>query len=150
MNTHSEEREVKVVYTQDISLNTLTPRIIQQEGVEPDVNPIWKEFETTANVNDFVEYHIKLGSDIIYAGKAYKYPDESKVAWSINDAVSNYLGNGISFAEGIQQIPEYSKDFYMEDNVGDKFIETFYNSWAYKDTDYWLSDPIDNRVDPRQ
>lgn len=150
LNTHSEEREVKVIYTQDISLNTLTPRIIQQEGVEPDVNPIWKEFETRADVNDFVEYHIKLGSDIIYAGKAYKYPDESKVSWSINDAVSNYLGNGISFVEGIQQIPEYSKDFYMEDNVGDKFIETFYNSWAYKDTDYWLSDPIDNRVDPRQ
>lgn len=150
LNTRSEEREVKVIYTQDISLNTLTPRIIQQEGVEPDVNPIWKEFSTSANVNDFVEYHIKLGSDIIYAGKAYKYPDASKVTWSINDAVSNYLGNGLSFVEGIQQIPDYSKDFYMEDNRGNKYVETFYNSWAYDDTDYWLSDPIDYRVDPRQ
>lgn len=128
LNTHSEEREVKVIYTQDISLNTLTPRIIQQEGVEPDVNPIWKEFSTSANVNDFVEYHIKLGSDIIYAGKAYKYPDATKVTWSINDAVSNYLGNGLSFVEGIQQIPDYSKDFYMEDNMGNKYVETFYNS----------------------
>jgi len=150
LNTHSEEREVRVIYTQDVSLKTLEPRIIQQEGVEPEVNPIWKEFSTTADVNDFVEYHIKLGSDIIYAGKAYKYPDASEVAWSINDAVSNYLGNGLSFVEGIQQIPDYSKDFYMEDNIGNKYVETFYNSWAYEDTDYWLSDPIDNRVDPRQ
>lgn len=128
LNTHSEEREVQVVYTQDVSLRTIFTRIIQQEGVEPEVNPIWKEFSTTADVNDFVEYHIKLGSDIIYAGKAYKYPDASEVAWSINDAVSNYLGNGLSFVEGIQQIPDYSKDFYMEDNIGNKYVETFYNS----------------------
>lgn len=150
LNTHSETRSVRIIFTQDGSNYSVNAVVNQEAGVEPNVTPIWKEFTNSVSTETFIEYHINLDGDIIYAGKAYKYPDEAKVTWSINDAVSNYLGNGISFTEGIQQIPEYSKDFYMEDNLGDKFIETFYNSWAYKNTDYWLSDPIDNRVDPRQ
>lgn len=150
LNTHPAERETLVVFVQNGSYNTLTSRIIQQEGVEPDVTPIWKEFVNSDTADSFIEYHINLDGDIIYAGKAYKYPDSSKITWSINDAVSNYLGNGIQFTEGIHQIPDYAKDFYMETNTDKKYIETFYNSWAYEDTDYWLSDPIDYRVDQRQ
>ena len=150
LNTHKAEREAVVMFLQDGSYNTLTARIIQEEGVEPKVSPIWKDYSNSATTDSFIEYHINLDGDIIYSGKAYKYPDNSKITWSINEAVSNYLGNGIYFTDGIHQIPDYSKDFFMEVNTGDKYIETFYNSWAYKDTDYWLSDPIDFRVDQRQ
>ena len=150
LNTHSAARSVKVLFTQNESGYTFTAVINQQAGVEPNVTPIWKDFVNSVSADTFIEYHINLDGDIIYAGKAYKYPDATKVTWSINDAVSNYLGNGISFTEGIQQIPDYSKDFYMETNTGQKYVETFYNSWAYKDADYVISDPIDNRVDPRQ
>lgn len=150
LNTHSQERRAVVIFTQDGSLYTLSPTIVQEAGVEPDINPIWKDYSNSVSSESFIEYHITLDGDIIYSGKAYKFPDGEKVTWSINDAVSNYLGNGIRFTDGIHQIPDYSKDFYMETNLGNKYIETFYNSWAYKDTDYWLSDPIDYRVDPRQ
>lgn len=150
LNTHSEERVVRVCFTQDYSGYTLNVVIVQDAGVEADVNPIWKEFKNSVDANTFIEYHINLDGDIIYAGKAYKYPDASKITWSINDTVSNYLGNGIQFVEGIHQIPDYSKDFYMETNTGEQYLETFYNSWAYKDADYIISDPIDNRIDQRQ
>ena len=150
LNTHSETRSVRVCFTQDYSGYTLNAQINQAAGVEPDVNPIWKEYKNSVNANTFIEYHINLDGKIIYSGKAYKYPDATKITWSINDTVSNYLGNGIEFVEGIHQIPDYSKDFYMETNTGEKYLETFYNSWAYEDADYIISDPIDNRVDQRQ
>lgn len=79
LNTHQAEREVKVIFTQDGSYNTLTARIIQQEGVEPNVTPIWKDFVNSETADSFIEYHINLDGDIIYAGKAYKYPDDEKI-----------------------------------------------------------------------
>jgi hypothetical protein len=79
LNTHKAERKAFVTFTQDGSYNTLTTQIIQQEGVEPDISPIWKEFVNSDTADSFIEYHINLDGDIIYAGKAYKYPDSSKI-----------------------------------------------------------------------
>lgn len=151
LNVTTVGRELRIIQIQEASYEVqILYTIIQEAGVEPDIIPIWKEFVNSVSSESFIEYHINLDGDIIYAGKAYKYPDSSNIEWSINDTVSNYLGNGIRFSTGIQEIPNYSKDFFMRTNEGDKFIETYYNSWAYKDTDYWLSDPIDYRVDQRQ
>lgn len=112
--------------------------------------PIWRDDVHTSAADSFIEYHISLGADIIYAGKAYKYPDASDIEWTINDVCSNYIGTGITFTSGIQRIPDYCKVFSTVTNDQTLINTRFYNSWAYEDTDYWLSDPIDYRVDPRQ
>lgn len=115
-----------------------------------NVHPIWDEVTLTSTADQFVEYHIGLGENTIYAGKAYKLPDAGSIKWSINDVASEYLGTGITFENGIQQIPDYIKEFVIGTNTGQAYNHIYYNSWAYKNTNYLLSDPIDFRVDPRQ
>lgn len=115
------------------------------------ISPIWKPiFFSDDSEDDFIEYHIENNSNIVYAGKAYKYPDAESIEWQVNDVLSNYLGNGIKFEEGIQEIPNYSKEFLIVTNTGNTFTQSVHNSWAYEDADYLISQPIDNRVDPRQ
>lgn len=150
INTKEATRDAVVTFLQEQSYLELSAHIHQEEGAEPDVHPIWEIVELTAPNESFAEYHITTDGDIIYAGKAYRYPEEYKTVWTVNDTVSNYLGNGIYFSEGLQQIPNYSKDFFIGTNTNAKYVKTFYNSWAYEHTNYWLSDPIDKRVDPRQ
>lgn len=150
INTREEERDVVATFMQEYSYLQLQAHIHQEEGTVPDVHPIWEIDEMTSPYGSFLEYHITNDGEIIYAGKAYKYPDEANLIWSVNDTVSNYLGNGIYFTDGIHQIPDYAKDFFIKTSADVKYVKTFYNSWAYKNTNYWLSDPIDNRVDPRQ
>lgn len=150
INTREETRDVVATFMQEYSYLELYARIHQEEGAIPEVHPIWDIAEMTSSNGSFIEYHITYDGDIIYAGKAYRYPEELETVWSVNDVTSNYLGNGIIFTDGIQQIPNYSKDFFIGTSAGAKYVKTFYNSWAYKHTNYWLSDPIDTRVDPRQ
>lgn len=150
INIREAVRSVELSFLQEQSYRTLYAIVHQEEGAEPDVHPIWETSELTSPNGTFIEYHITNDGDIIYAGKAYRFPEESETVWSVNDITSNYLGNGIYFTEGIQQIPNYAKDFFIGTSANAKYVKTFYNSWAYKHTDYWLSDPIDHRVDPRQ
>lgn len=69
-----------------------------------------------------------MGGDIIYAGKAYKYPEASNIEWTINDACSNYIGTGITFTNGIQRIPDYCKTFTVATNQSTIKASRFYNS----------------------
>lgn len=150
INIREAVRSVELSFLQEQSYRTLYAIVHQEEGAEPDVHPIWETSKLTSPNGTFIEYHITNDGDIIYAGKAYRFPEEFETVWSVNDITSNYLGNGIYFTEGIQQIPNYAKDFFIGTSANAKYVKTFYNSWAYKNTDYWLSDPIDHRVDPRQ
>lgn len=61
---------------QEYSYLELYARIHQEEGAIPEVHPIWDIAEMTSNNGSFIEYHITYDGDIIYAGKAYRYPEE--------------------------------------------------------------------------
>lgn len=124
--------------------------IVQESGITSSITPVWKDvlFRDTVSSN-FIEYHIENDGNILYSGKVYKMPDESSIVYSVNDVVSNYLGNGLVFTEGIQQIPNYAKEFYIRSTGANHYLKV-YNSWAYEDTNYWLSDPIDYRVSCKQ
>lgn len=128
INPTEEKREVVVYFKQRKSHKLLRVVIRQEEGAIPSVSPIWKDFTNTSEAGDYIEYHIKYDGDIAYAGRAYCYPEEDTITWTINDVVSNYLGNGIYFRNGIYEIPDYSKDFFMKTSMEDKYVETFYNS----------------------
>ena len=125
--------------------------ITQASGVVSSISPIWNTVELAEDpLGSFTEYHIELDNSTIYAAKAYKYPGETLVKFNINDIASNYLGNGLSFTEGCREIPDYAKVFDVITSDGTNYSQTFYNSWAYKDTNYWLSDPIDYKVSCKQ
>lgn len=152
MNMTGNQRTAVVHFLQEESNREITSTVTQEGRGSSTENflPIWRDDIHTASADSFIEYHISLGADIIYAGKAYKYPDASTIEWTINDVCSNYIGTGITFTSGIQRITDYCKVFSTVTNDQTLVNTRFYNSWAYDDTDYWLSDPIDYRVDPRQ
>ena len=152
MNLTGSSRTATIRFVQDESGLTLTSVITQAGGGASSDTflPIWRDDVYTASANDFIEYHITLGGDIIYAAKAYKYPDANDIEWTINDVCENYIGTDLNFTSGIQRIPNYCKTFSVVTNQNVLKNSRFYNSWAYEDTDYWLSDPIDYRVDCRQ
>ena len=152
MNMTGNSRTATIRFIQDESGLTITSVITQAGGGASSDTflPIWRDDVYTASANDFIEYHITLGGDIIYAAKAYKYPDENDIEWTINDVCENYIGTDLNFTSGIQRIPNYCKTFSVVTNQNVLKNSRFYNSWAYEDTDYWLSDPIDYRVDCRQ
>lgn len=128
--------------------------ITQLPPSERGVCPIWRDQEIIVETTkDFVEYHIEdWESNLLYAGKAYKYPQANEVAWTINGPISNYLGNGIEFVEGVHKIPHYLEPFTVVTNTGLAKEYLFYNNWSYKDlpNSLLLSDPINGEVDPRQ
>lgn len=126
------------------------------QSVKSDISPIWKDYvwnEITSS--DFIEYHLDYAGDMVYAGKAYKYPETDRVEFLLNNVAENYLSNGIIFNTSKTIIsPEYLKPFTLITSSGNEKPITFFNDWSYKDRDLtkgtMLSDPITGLVDPRQ
>ena len=148
VNSASSSRTGTITFTQYGSGMTLTGTIIQQgQSIVYANNPIWRDYTISSN-SGFLEYHIYESGNLIYGGKAYAYPN-SNIQFTVNDVVSNYLGNGILFQAGVHQIPDYAKMFAIQTTDGISYSAGFYNSWAYEESNI-LSEPISTRVDPRQ
>lgn len=123
--------------------------------------PIWKT--ATYNYSTLatnVEYEIADNGVTIYAGRAYKLPQESEILIiNINNIASNYLSSQIenAFNNGnIYQFTDAYKRFalYVNDNL--EYIYYFYNSYSYDDIEMNengivnTSYPINNIIDTRQ
>lgn len=126
------------------------------QSVKSDISPIWKDYVWNEIISsDFIEYHLDYAGDMVYAGKAYKYPETDRVEFLLNNVAENYLSNGIMFNTSKTIIsPEYLKPFTLITSSGNEKPITFFNDWSYKDRDLtkgtMLSDPITGLVDPRQ
>lgn len=126
------------------------------QSVKSDISPIWKDYVWEEIISsDFIEYHLDYAGEMVYAGKAYKYPETDRVEFLLNNVAENYLSNGIIFNTSKTIIsPEYLKSFTLITSSGNEKPITFFNDWSYKDRDLtkgaMLSDPITGLVDPRQ
>lgn len=126
------------------------------QSVKSDISPIWKDYVWEEIISsDFIEYHLDCAGEMVYAGKAYKYPETDRVEFLLNNVAENYLSNGIIFNTSKTIIsPEYLKPFTLITSSGNEKPITFFNDWSYKDRDLtkgtMLSDPITGLVDPRQ
>lgn len=126
------------------------------QSVKSDISPIWKDYVWEEIISsDFIEYHLDYAGEMVYAGKAYKYPETDRVEFLLNNVAENYLSNGIIFNTSKTIIsPEYLKPFTLMTSSGNEKPITFFNDWSYKDRDLtkgtMLSDPITGLVDPRQ
>lgn len=130
--------------------------IVTSQSVKSDISPIWKDYVWNEIISsDFIEYHLDYAGDMVYAGKAYKYPETDRVEFLLNNVAENYLSNGIIFNTSKTIVsPEYLKPFTLITSSGNEKPITFFNDWSYKDRDLtkgtMLSDPITGLVDPRQ
>lgn len=122
------------------------------------IKPIWEDTVYSEQlVDSFFEYHIDDTDDtILYAGKAYKYPNEDKGEVYINDITENFLTNHISFNLGFGEMTDFCKNFKFVTSSGNTNTYTFYNDWSYENTNAMtykhqiLNDPITRKVDSRQ
>lgn len=91
---------------------------------------------------------------IVFAGKAYKYPDKDKITISINEVVENYLKTEWPTVKGVNIMNDYMKDVTVELSDSYTFDFTFYNDWSYKyrsdSQPSFLNDPINNNIAPWQ
>lgn len=78
--------------------------------------------------NSFMEYHIDIADNIVYAGKIYKQPDSDVISFNIGDVASNHLHNSLVFSEGLNLMPDYVKDFKIVTNEATEYNQTIYNS----------------------
>ena len=129
---------------------------------------IWQDTYYTTTKSPF-NYTIRLDGNVIFAGRAYAYPNSDMTKVKINSICENYLSQkelnesdipsdpSEPREDFITDNPNVVRDFqlYDEDISGGTLIETyeFLDCWDY---DYelrsWaqrvLSDPIDNAVTP--
>lgn len=120
------------------------------------INPIWKDYYVQLGDYDSRRYRIMLGSDVIFAGTAYRRPGEDVLKVRINDVCADWLahpdpdtGQEASTPSGLQMT------FSVYDDEADQFIQsvTFVNDWSYDpewDPTGLASEPVTGRVDGRQ
>lgn len=117
--------------------------------IDPDGSaiPICNEI-TYSEIADKVEYGLYVNDELVYSGYAYKYPDEDELKIELNDVISDYLHNHISFTEGFQEMDDYLNTFTIKTS-SDTYVIDIYNAWDRPKSPI-LNDPISNEVDPRQ
>ena len=111
---------------------------------------IWKDTYYTSTANT-LEYYITDGTNTIFRGKSYKFPDKENIKIKINDICSNHLNSDIplsvwsSTTAGSVTLPNAVKTFTLYNGDGVKLnTYTFYNDWSYTNNTN-LSAPVSNK-----
>lgn len=129
--------------------------------------PVWKDvFIDSTTLDDYIDYSLRVGDEIIYSGRANKLPDETKITFNINRIVADYLNSTLDLTKYkepyfvlFQKNDDAWKtiDVVVNDVVVNSF--DFYNNWSYSqdventiptDGIYKLSRPIRSVLDKRQ
>lgn len=103
------------------------------------VFPIWEDvFGTITSDEDWEDYEIQEDGALLYAGRAFAYPDESDIRVNLSRVVAPYLTGyykDVTFHNDGNQIGSYT---FVRDYSYDKSMD--YTS------DLWLNKPINGRV----
>lgn len=122
------------------------------------MQPIWKDYFVDLGTGISAEYTIQNSSgDVIFAGKAYRRPDEDTITIKINDVCANYLNNKLPNLNNLSAINvrSISETFMVFDASNTRIATiTFINDWSYN-YDYnaetsGAADPITAELDNRQ
>ena len=103
------------------------------------VFPIWQDIMgTIVSDEDFEDYELQSGGALLYAGRAFAYPDESNINVNVSRVVAPYLtGYYIDV------------DFYADNTLLASY--EFVRDYSYDPTidytqDQWLNRPINSRI----
>lgn len=124
---------------------------------------IWQDTYYSTTKSPF-NYTIRLDGGVIFAGRAYMYPDADETKVKINNICENYLSQSeltnLDFIDpsdvsAVTENPTLIRNFELWDEDTDTLLETyeFLDSWDY-DFSFGiypkvsLSDPIDDVVYP--
>ena len=103
------------------------------------VFPIWKDvFGVIASDEDYEDYELQEGGALLYAGRAFAYPDEQNIRVNISRVVAPYLTTyykDVDFYAGSSLLASYT---FVRDYSYDKSMD--YSQ------DQWLNKPVNGRV----
>ena len=127
---------------------------IEVEG-ETKIVPVWKDefFHINKTTATYSLVNDRTG-DVIYRGKAVKYPDKEYIEINISPLVRGYVSSSVSnFTDsGRYNIQSYSVpiNLMIDDVMKANYI--YINDWSYDKTpnNFMISDPIRNLCDSRQ
>lgn len=127
---------------------------IEVEG-ETKIVPIWKdEFFLINNATATYSLVNDRTGDVIYRGKAVKYPDKEYIEINISPLVRGYVSSSVSnFTDsGRYNVQSYSVpiNLMIDDVMKANYI--YINDWSYDKTpnNFMISDPIRKLCDNRQ
>lgn len=138
-----------------LDINDLNPVIlnISQSARETDIQ-VWNDYEWAEQTDqDFIEYHIDKDGEVLYAGRAYKYPGSNIARFLVNDIVKNYVSSELVLDEGIWDNTGYFQKFDLITSTGTYKPIGVINDWSYQYfpvKDDLLSDPINGLVSSKQ
>ena len=124
---------------------------ILQLGEGSENVPIWKDTVYTEKSNNWIEYHLDdANNNVLYAGKAYPYPNNNTVEILVNDIASNFLKPmNWPTNDGFNESEDYSKLFLLKTSTNIIRTYIFNNDWSYKEDPLYTNSPC-SIVDPRQ
>ena len=124
---------------------------ILQLGERSENVPIWKDTVYTEKSNNWIEYHLDdANNNVLYAGKAYPYPNNNTVEILVNDIASNFLKPmNWPTNDGFNESEDYSKLFLLKTSTNIIRTYIFNNDWSYKEDPLYTNSPC-SIVDPRQ
>lgn len=117
--------------------------------------PIYKDTFYTTSAST-LQYYITDGTNTIFAGKAYRYPDDTNISININRICQNHLNSEIpnsvwSSNSGNVNLPNAIKTFYLFNSAGTQLQSyDFINDWSYGTTATTLSNPVNGRYAANQ
>lgn len=126
--------------------------------------PIWMDKDFTFETNaDAILYKVydATNDELLYSGKANKYPDANEITFNINSICGNYIDSDLEY--GFNREIDFQKNingfkqFKIQANSQDYQFFDSYNNWSYLNHNFIndggnivLSDPINYTVDYRQ
>ena len=124
---------------------------ILQLGERSENVPIWKDTVYVEKSNNWIEYHLDdANNNVLYAGKAYPYPNNNTVEILVNDIASNFLKPmNWPTNDGFNESEDYSKLFLLKTSTNIIRTYIFNNDWSYKEDPLYTNSPC-SIVDPRQ
>ena len=132
-------RVIPITITRKGDDNVIYSATLNLTMVAGGIFPIWADtFALITSDEDYEDYEIFEGGDLLYAGRAFKYPGEEEISVNLTMVVAPYL---VSYYKSVSV---YAGDTL----VGDW---TFVRDYSYdKSIDYsqdqWLNRPINGRV----
>lgn len=140
-------------YDAGSKVNLSVPVTITQAAPAIDrIVPIWKDYLTEFNGEDYVDYTVDVNGVNVYSGKAFRMPDNDKIVLNINRIAENYLASDADFGQTYRRIqPNDDATAVVSVNTSDGQSDTWavIYDWSYKDYDGNLSIPVSNVIDSR-
>ena len=124
--------------------------------------PIWQDVTHSVEVvGEYIDYDVRVDTDIIYRGRAYVLPNETTAVIPIAAIAASHVSGKLELPSlrTIMRQEDWRKTFSIYDSLFDIAIAeyTFYADWSYGEDGMiqdgelnYLSRPMQLYVDPRQ